>query len=163
MAKGRRYTEEEKRSAVAAYVICGTIMGAARATGFPRETIQSWKDRNSNWWDEIEAEIWDTHEDSLRAGIHEIIVEGLKQGFDRVQNGDERVTTKGEKIRVLMSGKDINIMTGTMYDKLNISRGRPTSISAAANQATANEKLEALKKAARQEAIEHGDIPQIGP
>ena len=30
-------------------------------------------------------------------------------------------------------------------------------------QVTANEKLEALKKAARQEAIERGDIPQIGP
>ena len=93
----------------------------------------------------------------------------MKQGLDRVQNGDERVTTKGEKIRVLMSGKDINIMIGTMYDKLNISRGRPTSISAAANQASTADKLEALKKAAlkqqdelRQAGIDSGDIPQIG-
>ena len=105
----KTYTEAEKRAAIAAYVVCGTIKGAAKATGIPRTTIRDWKKKNSSWWDEIEAEIWDQEEDSLRVGIHAIIVEGLKQGLDRLKNGDERVTTKGEKIRVKMSGKDINI------------------------------------------------------
>ncbi len=131
-------------------------------------TIRDWKKKNSSWWDEIEAEIWDQEEDSLRAGIHAIIVEGLKQGLDRLKNGDERVTTKGEKIRVKMSGKDINILTGTMYDKLTRSLGKPTSISAMASGDGIIEKMEALKQAAlkqqdelRQEAIDSGDVASI--
>ncbi len=144
----KTYTEAEKRGAIAAYVVCGTLKGAAKVTGIPRRTIGGWKGNNPAWWDRIEAEIWDQEEDSLRAGIHAIVVEGLEQGLDRLKNGDERVTTKGEKIRVKMSGKDINILTGTMYDKLCISLGKPISILRSENT-SAKDRLAELKKSGR--------------
>ena len=144
----KRYTEEQKRAAIAAFVVCGTLEGASRATKIPRQTIQTWKKKNSTWWDRIEADVWDQEEDSLRAGIHAIVVEGLQQGLDRLKNGDERVTSKGERIRVKMSGKDINILTGTMYDKLCISLGKPISILRSENT-SAKDKLAELKKSGR--------------
>ncbi len=141
----KRYTEEQKRAAIAAFVVCGTLEGASRATKIPRQTIQSWKKKNSTWWDRIEADVWDQEEDNLRAGIHAIVVEGLKQGLDRLKNGDERVTSKGERIRVKMSGKDINILTGTMYDKLCLSLGKPISALRSENT-SAIDKLAELKR-----------------
>ena len=74
-----------------------------------------------------------------------IVVEGLQQGLDRLKNGDERVTTKGEKIRVKMSGRDINLLTGTMYDKLCISLGKPISIFRS-EKTSAKDRLAELKK-----------------
>ena len=155
----KTYTEAEKRGAVAAYVVCGTLKGAAKATGIPRRTIGGWKGNNPAWWDRIEAEIWDQEEDSLRAGIHAIVVEGLAQGLDRLKNGDERVTSKGEKIRVKMSGRDINILAGTMYDKLCISLGKPVSILARADLNSTIDKLAELKSAgiAAGEALPGGE------
>ena len=143
----KTYTEAEKRGAIATYVVCGTLKGAAKATGIPRRTIGGWKGNNPAWWDRIEAEIWDQEEDNLRAGIHAIVVEGLQQGLDRLQNGDERVTTRGEKIRVKMSGRDINLLTGTMYDKLCISLGKPISI-VRSEKTSAKDRLAELKKLA---------------
>ena len=46
-----------------------------------------------------------------------------------------------------MSGKDINILTGTMYDKLCISLGKPVSIMARADLNSTIDKLAELKRA----------------
>ncbi len=151
------YTEAEKRAAIAAYVVHGTFIGASKQCGIPYTTIRDWKNKNPTWWDRIEAEIWDQEEDNLRAGIHAIVVEGLQQGLDRLKNGDERVTSKGEKIRVKMSGRDINILAGTMYDKLCISLGKPVSIMARADLNSSTDKLAELKRISAGEALTGGE------
>ena len=65
------------------------------------------------------------------------------------------MTYKGEKIRVKMSGKDINILTGTMYDKLCISLGKPISI-LRSEKSSSKDKLAELKRAGNASVATHG-------
>ena len=167
MAKRRSYTEEEKRLAVAAYVVHGTLTGAAKQCGIPRQTIQSWKKDNPTWWEKIAAEVWEQEEEKIRSKYGQIVDLGTDALLDRIENGDTRVSSKGELYKVPVSGRDMTIMVGTFQDKLNVSRGKPTSISAVASQ-TISDKLEMLKQAAlkqqkelRQEAIDSGDVVSI--
>ena len=56
-----------------------------------------------------------------------------------------------------MSGKDINILTGTMYDKLCISLGKPVSILARADLNSSTDKLAELKRISAGEALTGGE------
>ena len=143
----KTYAEAEKRAAIAAYVVCGTLEGASRATGTPRQTIQGWRKKNPSWWDRIAAEVWELHEDEIRAGYREIVVNGIREIKDRVENGDTRINANGEAYRVPVSGRDMVIIVGTCQDKLNLSQGKPISISARAEQISTPDRLKELKQA----------------
>ncbi len=168
MAKKRSYTEEEKRSAVAAYVVHGTFLGASKQCGIPYTTIQGWKKDKPAWWEKIAAEVWEQEEEKIRSKYGLIVDEGTDALLDRIRNGDTRVNNKGELYKVPVSGRDMTIMVGTFQDKLNVSRGRPTSISTTASGQGIAEKMEAFKQAAlkqqeelRQDAIDSGDVVSI--
>ena len=167
MAKRRSYTEEEKRLAVAAYVVCGTLKGAAKQCGIPRQTIQSWKKDKPTWWEKISAEVWEQEGEKIRSRYSKIVDLGTDAQIDRIVNGDTRVNTKGELFKVPVSLRDLTIAVGTMQDKLNISQGKPTSISAVAGQSIID-KLEVLKQAAlkqqeelKQKAVDRGDVVNL--
>jgi len=167
MAKRRSYTEEEKRSAVAAHVVHGTLTGASKQSGIPYQTIQRWKTDHSTWWEKIAAEIWEQEGEKIRSRYGQIVDLGSIALIDRIEHGDTRVNTKGELYRIPVSGKDMTIMVGTFQDKLNVMQGKPTSISAVAGQSI-TEKLESLKQTAlkqqdelKQEAIDRGDVVNL--
>ncbi len=166
MAK-RSYTEEQKRLAIAAYVVHGTLTGASRQSGIPYTTIQRWKKDHPTWWEKIAAEIWEQEGEKIRSRYGQIVDLGTNAQIDRIVKGDTRVNSKGELFKVPVSLKDLTIAVGTMQDKLNISQGKPTSISAVAGQSIA-EKLETLKQTAlkhqdelRQEAVDRGDVVNL--
>ena len=166
MAK-RSYTEEQKRLAIAAYVVHGTLTGASKQSGIPYQTIQRWKKDHPTWWEKISAEVWEQEGEKIRSRYGKIVDLGTDAQIDRIVNGDTRVNTKGELFKVPVSLRDLTIAVGTMQDKLNISQGKPTSISAVAGQSI-SDKLETLKQTAlkqqeelRQEAVDRGDVVNL--
>ncbi len=144
----RTYTEEQKRLAVAAYVATGTLAGAAKICKIPRQTIQGWRKTNPSWWERIASEVWASEEDKIRAKYSQIVDKATDALLDRIENGDTRVNAKGE-YKVPVAARDLMIIAGVSQDKLNLSLGKPTSISTRAELNSSVDKLAALKKAGR--------------
>ena len=102
----KKYSEAEKREAVAAYVVSGTFKGAAKVTGTHWQTIQNWKMKNPAWWDKIVAEVWEQQEEKIRAGFSQIVQAGAKELLDRLKKGDIKIGANGKSYRVPLSDED---------------------------------------------------------
>lgn len=144
---GRQYSDTEREAAVAVYVAEGTYKAASDATGISADTIRAWKLRNAAWWEEAaeraRAEYAPVHD----AAIRQTMEASLEQLRDRVLNGDYVLDKEGNQVRMPVKARDLVIAAGTMFDKLRIIRGQPTSIAGKAD-VTAQDKLEALKQVA---------------
>lgn len=165
MSDSRHYSPEEREHAVAAYVIHGTYAAAERATGVKATAIRMMRTNQPAWFEEIADRIRKDHEEEHRAKIREVIVSALDQLADRVTNGDFAADKDGQfTIRKPMIGRDLVIASGTMIDKLRLSLGQPTSIAGKADSAT--DKLESLRQAARDAAVEQakeeGKLVEMG-
>ena len=144
---GKRFSEEEKVEAIAAYIAKGTYEGAADMLKINSSTIRSWRDNNPDWWDTKAQEILDFDREARMARFAEIVDGGTKEILDRIQNGDSRFDSKsGEIHKVPVSCRDLVIATGTALDKHRLLAGQPTSISGKA--VSGDSILEALKQAA---------------
>ena len=75
------------------------------------------------------------------------------QAQDRVENGDYRVAKDGKLIRVPMGGKELVISGATVYDKRQLLRNQPTSISGSDNK-----NIVALAKEFRKLSRDHRNI-----
>ncbi len=102
----KTYTEAEKQAAVSAYVVSGTLEGAAETTGIPSRTIQSWKEENPDWWNRIKASVWDLYEEKMRDRMSQILDISAKCLLDRFKNGDIEINSEGEEHRVPLSDED---------------------------------------------------------
>jgi hypothetical protein len=162
--RAQNYSMEDREAAVAAYVVGGTYSRAETICGIHQTTIRKWHDRDPSWWEGVERTIRIQHEQEHRAKIREIVVDGLAELHDRIRNGDVIVDKEGNEVRRKMSGKDLNIATGTMIDKLRVSLGQATSI-AGKSADSATDKLDALRKAAttaaKEQAKEDGTLVEL--
>ncbi len=109
MAKRRSYSEEDRLKAVTAFVLCGTIEGAARQVGIPASTIYNWRERNPSWWEKSTERAWELIDPEIQAKMLKVIQRGLDEAADRLDNGDERLMSNGEIRLVKPSVKDLNI------------------------------------------------------
>jgi hypothetical protein len=66
--------------------------------------------------------------DEIKDNLGLIIKEGMEALRDRINNGDYILGKDGKLKRRPMSGRDLTIATGTMFDKLRILEGQPTQI-----------------------------------
>lgn len=151
----RPYTEEERREAVVAYIMGGeTYAAAERISGIPWSTIRTWKDNMPDWWDRTMKEAWEAYDDQIKTKYGHIVEEGARQLMDTVKHG-ERIVDKagnpvlndrGEEARLPLKAKELAVIVGICQDKLNIVRGKPTSISGKVE--TVTDKLAELREAA---------------
>jgi hypothetical protein len=164
MSRSQDYSMEDRERAVAAYVVGGTYSKAETLTGINQTTIRKWRERDPSWWEAVEHKIRLEHEQEHRAKIREIVVDGLNELHDRIKHGDIVLDKEGNEVRRKMPGKDLNIATGTMIDKLRVSLGQATSIASKAD--TVADKLNALRTAARdaakEQAKEEGKLVEMG-
>lgn len=121
-----RYTADEKLCAVTAYVMTGTVAGAVRLTGFKQQVISDWKN-NSSWWPDAYASVKKMKQEEIDGAMTTIVHAASGQILDRIMNGDEVISSDGEKRRRLMSGKELGWVLGITYDKRALLRGDPTS------------------------------------
>jgi len=145
----RTYTREEKAMAVASYVSKGTCLGAAKETGIPRSTIQSWQ--KTDWWPEMEQKYLAAFDNKIKATQRQIIEKSNEVIIDRLENGDPVFVREKEGMvlkRKPVSAKDAMIVGGITFDKNRLSEGMPTRITQGG--ASIGEELKALAEQFKQ-------------
>lgn len=125
-----KYTKEDKERAVMAYMIKGTVRGAAREVKIPRETIRSWM--THEWWSDLEREIEKARAMEFRASFEHLVDAAHEQLRDRIENGDW-VREKGKLVRRPMSGRDLNLVGAVSLDKAKILSGKGSESGAQAS------------------------------
>lgn len=162
MAVGVQYSDLDMERAIAAFVVHGTYAAAERETGVKAEAIRQRKNRHPEWFDDLAQRIRRDHEEEHRAVLRKVIVASTSQTLDRVENGEFVIDEKGAYTkRKPMLGRDVAWIAAVMVDKLRISLGQATSISAKAAESS-SDKLAALREAAKDQARESGKLVDMG-
>lgn len=122
-------SKQKKLIAATAYILHGSATKAAKIAGVSKPTVLDWKN-NSEWWPYLIAHLKEKHDEELEAKTGKVIDQALEAVQDRVVNGDVVMNYKtGEMEHKPISGKDMTIIFGTLYDKRQLMRNNPTSIS----------------------------------
>lgn len=125
--QGSKYSDEDRRRVVVEYFITGSMTKVAKSIGIPRRTLNDWK--KADWWDELVATVRHEKGEELDAKLTKLIDSAFEQAQDRVENGDFRLTKDNELIRVPMGGQALVTSGAITYDKRQLNRNQPTSIS----------------------------------
>ena len=124
---GSQYTNEQRHAVIADYVVTGNITKTAAMHNMPKQTVSNWA--NSDWGVELLGQIRTEKAEELDAKFTKLIDSSFEQAQDRVENGDFRLTKDNELVRVPMGGRDLVMSGAITYDKRQLHRNRPTSIS----------------------------------
>ena len=123
---GSQYTDEQRRALIADYCVTGNITKTAAMHNMPKQTVSNWA--RSDWGVELLGQIRTEKGEELDANITKLIDAAFEQAQDRIENGDYRVTKDGKLFRVPMGGYQLVISGATAYDKRQLHRNQPTSI-----------------------------------
>lgn len=135
-------SREKKIKAAVAYLQVGTFRKAAQIAGIRRQTLMQWV-HNTNWWPALIDHLKRHHDDQLESRTTAVINQALDQVEDRVLNGDAVVDSKtGQIHRKPVGGRDMAVIFGTLYDKRQLMRSQPTSIS----QSSEGDRLQKLQE-----------------
>jgi hypothetical protein len=127
MAEGSHYTDEQRREAVAYYVVLGNWQAVSKATGIPHRTCTSWA--HMPWFATLYAEVRAEKGAELDGAYTRIIHKAADELLDRLENGDA-VLIEGEVKRRPVAARDLAMINGIIYDKRALARSEPTSITA---------------------------------
>lgn len=121
-----KWTPDHRLQACLYYMILGSSYKVAGMTGIPPNTVRNWM--QTPWWKELTKEVRKAQQDKLDIRMTEIIHAATEGIMDRINNGDYRISPKGDVIRVPMSSRDLSVAgVAVMYDKRALLRGDPTS------------------------------------
>ena len=142
------YTAEQKVAACMAYILTGTSFRAETLCGVPAGIIRDWK--QSDWWDETSEACRREKQEELDGVMTNIIHEAIEKVRERVQLG-ELIYIEGEPAvdpdspdgfaHKPLSLRELTITLGILYDKRNLIRGDPTSISGKTDTSTKMQEL----------------------
>ena len=152
-----KYSPEQRLFGVFAYVISGSSRKAAKLTGISDTVLRDWK-RTSVWWDEAVLEVRRLKQDQLDAGLTTLIHKSVGELEDRLYNGDEHVTSSGERLRKKVSARELAYIMSTLTEKRSLLRGDPTSrtekLDSKSVLADLKEQLEDFSRSKREKTIE---------
>jgi hypothetical protein len=98
------------------------------ATGVPAQTVRHW--RLQDWFKDLVEELRREDDHSTDAKLTGIVNKALDTVVDRLENGDFMFDPKSSAfVRKPLLAKDVTKIADTMFDKRNLLRGKPTSIS----------------------------------
>ena len=98
------------------------------ATGVPAQTIRHW--RQEDWFKDLVSEIQRDDDIEVDAKFSKILGQSLDSIVDRLENGEFMYDPKkGGFVRRPVYLKDISKVADLVFDKRNLLRGKPTSIS----------------------------------
>jgi len=118
---------------------------ASKRTGIPESTIQTWLDEDGS----------ETVLNDLRQAIRremafkcaEVAVLAVDAARDRIANGDHKVLSSGEIVRVPVTAKDATYVAGMMIDRHALLTGTNQGNASAALEQVAAKLMAALKPA----------------
>jgi transposase-like protein len=122
----RRYSNAEKRQAVACWLTSGSNRHVSRLTGISVPTLYQW--RNSVWWAEMEQEVKAALDKKMAAQMRGVAMKAYEELAERLENGDERALPNGDIIRVKVPAKDLNQIGGFTDDRGRVRQGQATRI-----------------------------------
>ncbi len=125
MAAGSYYTNEQRRDAVAHFVVLGNWRRVSEATGLPERTLNDWA--KQPWYGTLLAEVRAVKGAELDGQFTRIIEEATGQLLDRLKHGDT-VLVGGEVVRRPVNAKDLALVAAITFDKRQLSRSQPTRI-----------------------------------
>jgi len=126
-AQGSKYSDEDRRKALADYSVYGSIQKTAESTGIADRTLYDWS--HEEWWQSELAKLREETKELVRAKVSKLVETGYDAIQDRVDNGDAYVDKNGEIQRKPASLRDLSVATGIAFDKLRLIDNQPTSIS----------------------------------
>ena len=154
VTKNREYTDDDRKQAIWACVLAGSVKSGAKSLGIPRATVMTWKKQYPDLWDRTSQEVWEAHGEEVMAAYAKTVTNGIESLFEKVYKGDVLTNAQGTVLdeagnpkRIPIKAKELAVIVAICQDKLLLLRGRPTSITARAETTTAD-KLEELKQAA---------------
>lgn len=131
---GSQYTDVQRREAVAQYVVLGNYTRVSEIVNISDRTLQCWA--QTEWWAELYSKIQCEKKAELDAALTKTIHDSIDQVHDRIRNGDyvlNKQSKSGDNesqlIRKPIGGKDLMTIGAIAYDKRQIGRNLPTSIS----------------------------------
>lgn len=121
------YTLEDKFKAATAYMLEGTLRGAARVCGFPYETIREWK--KEPYWQDLVTQVIEEHADEYKAANHKIIQLAQEVALTRLKEGDPFVTKEGTVKFKPVALREAVLSFAVAVDKQRLLLNQPSSIS----------------------------------
>ncbi|VAW77777.1 hypothetical protein MNBD_GAMMA12-3923 [hydrothermal vent metagenome] len=125
-------------SAVHLFAELGSYREVSEMLEIPNHTIRCWS-RTQDWWVSILTSVQKNVNDELDVRFSKIIGKSTQKVLDNLENGEE-ISFRGEIHKKQISAKDAAVVTAIMFDKRQLLRAQPTSIS----KQTSDERLNAL-------------------
>jgi len=139
MLERSKHNKEDRLRAIAVYTVYGRMRETAEVSGINYWTLMNW--RREEWW-QVAVDAIRKHgndrADARYTQLHELALNSVE---DRLLNGDT-VLHQGEAHQVPMRGKDAAIVSSIFFDKRQILRSLPTSITAKSNESAMKELAE---------------------
>lgn len=157
---GSQYTDEQRREAMSHYALLGNAQKVSDLTSIPRRTINDWT--KTEWGVGLLASIRLEKSDEIDAIISNTLEKSSQALLDRIDNGDDVITSNGEHDRQLMRGRDLATVFGIMFDKRQIIRNLPTSIKAESTDTRLNSLADKVRELqAGQNKVISGDAEEV--
>ena len=86
---GSQYTNDQRRTVIADFVVTGNITKTAALHNMPEQTVRDWT--KSDWGVELYVEIREQKAPELDAHMTKLIDSAFEEAQDRVTNGDYRL------------------------------------------------------------------------
>ncbi len=120
------YTDEDRRTAVATWLVLGNVERSAERLGMPAPTLYQWKQQP--WWSEMLRGLRTEDIDAIDARFTGYIHKALDEVGERLENGNEVRDSKGNLHRQKVSCRDAAITLAILFDKRQLLRAQPTAI-----------------------------------
>ena len=115
MARGKKYSDEEKEKAYLMYATSGSYAEVSKALGIPESTIATWiADKKNSEPDEFE-ELRSKKKEDFIDKASEIIDLAFDRLKKKLNNGDSDIAVN-----------HLTTVIGTLYDKRALARGEST-------------------------------------
>lgn len=127
-ANGNAWSDAKKIEVATAHAMGLKAPMIEGATGVPAQTIRHW--RLEDWFKDLVSEIQREDDIEVDAKLTKIVSKSLDTLVDRLENGDFMFDPKTSRfVRKPLMARDITRVADVMFDKRNLIRGKPTSIS----------------------------------
>ncbi len=124
VAKGSKYSDQQRMEVVVLYAISGNAKKVAKDTGIPRTTIVGWK--KAEWWQDAVTSVRSEKADEHRALYSELVDKAQQVALEKLPEA---------------SARDAMIIAATGTDKIRLHDGMPTSINGKSEDIQALTKL----------------------
>ena len=125
---GNAYPEKKRIEVATAHAMGLSSTMIAAATGVKAQTVRVW--RMQDWFKDLVEEIRREDDNTVDAKLTNLVTKSLDVITDRLERGDFMYDYKTKEwTRKPLSAQVVNKIADTMFDKRNLLRGKPTSIS----------------------------------